>query len=289
MIMKSYILPFQNIKSLLILMIFFAFSFVGKAQQFTPNTEVGFIGGGSYYLGDLNTTHFNNTSVAAGLIIRKNIDRRFSYKAELLYLNLAADDRENTTDTIAINRGLHFKSPVYELSGQIEFNFFPYEPGNVLYTWTPFVYAGISLFHFNPQAENTNGEWLDLQELGTEGQGTTTNFGGENRTKYSLVQFAIPVGVGVKIAVNSSFNIILEYGIRKTFTDYLDDVSTTFVGGNVGGYPIEMTQDAIEMSDPTGTHVSGNQRGNPNKKDWYSFAGITLSFKLNNNTKACDY
>ena len=286
MILKSYILSVQNIKPLLILIAFLAFSCVGKAQQFTPNTEIGFIGGVSYYLGDLNTTHFNNSSVAAGLIIRKNIDRRFCYKAELLYLNIAADDKNNSTDTMAIDRGLHFKSPVYELSGQIEFNFLPYDPGNALYTWTPFVYTGVSLFHFNPQAESKNGEEIDLQPLGTEGQGS--QFFGDRR-KYSLIQFVIPMGAGIKIAVNPSFNIILEYGIRKTFTDYLDDVSTTFVGGNGDLYPIEMSQDAIEMSDPTGTHKLGNQRGNPNKNDWYSFAGITLSFKLNNNTKDCDY
>ena len=287
MIMKSYILSVPNIKTLFVAIVFVAFSCVGKAQQFTPNTEVGILLGTSYYLGDLNTTHFNNSSVAAGLVIRKNIDRRFSYKAELLYLNLAADDKNsNNLDT---NRGLHFKSPIYELSGQIEFNFLPYDPGNALYTWTPFVYAGVSLFHFNPQAENpANGEWVDLQPLGTEGQGTTSF---PERNKYALVQFAIPLGGGLKIAVNPSFNIILEYGIRKTFTDYLDDVSTTFVGGNGDPYPIEMSQeeDAVEMSDPTGTHKLGNQRGDPNKKDWYSFAGITLSFKLNNNTKDCDY
>lgn len=144
--MKSYILPVQNIKILLILIAFFVFSFVGKAQQFKPNTEIGFIGGVSYYLGDLNTIHFKNVLPAGGLVVRKNIDRRFSYKAELLYLNIVADDKNNPTDTIAIDRGLHFKSPVYELSGQIEFNFLPYEPGNALYTWTPFVYTGVSFF-----------------------------------------------------------------------------------------------------------------------------------------------
>jgi hypothetical protein len=293
MIRKSCILPIQNMKTLFILIAFCAFSFTGKTQQFNPNTEVGVLLGASYYLGDLNTTHFKNVLAAGGLVVRKNIDRRFSYKAELLYLNLAADDKNNSPDTIAINRGLHFKSPVYELSGQIEFNFLPYEPGNVLYTWTPFIYTGISLFHFNPQAENKDGEWLDLHELATEGQGTTTNFNGEYRSQYSLIQFAIPLGGGVKIAVNPSFNIILEYGIRKTFTDYLDDVSTTFVGSSPedanNDYPIEMSEDAEWMSDPTGTHKLGDQRGNPNKKDWYSFAGITLSFKLNNNTKGCDY
>ena len=187
---------------------------------------------------------------------------------------------------------MHFKSPVYELSGQLEFNFLPYQPGNPLYTWTPFIYAGVSLFHHNPQAENKNGEWVNLQELGTEGQETTTSFNGDTRKRYSLIQFAIPMGGGVKIAVNESFSIMLEYGARKTFTDYLDDVSTTFVGSSPGDanndYPSEMSEDAEWMSDPRGTHMSGDQRGNPNnKKDWYSFAGITLSFKLSNEPKGC--
>jgi hypothetical protein len=284
MIMKSYILSVQHIKTLLILIAFFVFSFVGKAQQFTPNTEVGILLGTSYYLGDLNTTHFKNVLPAGGLVIRKNIDRRFSYKAELLYLNLTADDRNNPTDTIALDRGLHFKSPVYELSGQIEFNFLPYEPGNPLYTWTPFVYTGISFFHFNPKAENKDGLWVDLQELGTEGQGTTSF---PDRSKYALAQFAIPFGGGLKIAVNPSFNIILEYGVRKTFTDYLDDISKTYPGNEV--LLPEYGNASNEMSDPTGLHDPGDQRGNPNKKDWYSFAGITLSFKLNNNIKDCDY
>ena len=60
---------------------------------------------------------------------------------------------------------LHFKSNIYELSGQLEFNFLPYESGNPLYTWTPFVYTGISLFHFNPKAENKNGEWVEPKDV----------------------------------------------------------------------------------------------------------------------------
>jgi len=273
-------------KITLLLIIASAFSFSATAQQFKPNTEIGLLLGTSYYLGDLNTTHFNQPLPAAGLIIRKNIDRRFAYKAEIMYLNLRSDERDSD-DTIAVNRGLHFKSPVYELSGQIEFNFLPFQPENPLYTWTPFVYTGISIFHYSPKAENKDGEWIDLQPLGTEGQGTTTLFGNETETRdnYSLIQYSIAMGGGFKIAVNPSFNIILEYGARKTFTDYLDDVSTTYPGGNL----LDMTNEAIYMSDPLGTHSKNMERGNPDKKDWYAFAGITLSFRLSNNTKGCDY
>jgi hypothetical protein len=284
MIMRNFILPFKQIKNLLILITFIGLGFTANAQ-YKENTEVGFIGGASYYLGDLNTTHFNNSLPFGGIVIRKNIDRRFSYKAELLYLNIAGDDRDDATDTIAINRGLHFRSSVFELSGQIEFNFLPFEAGNALYTWTPFVYTGLSFFHFNPQAENKDGLWVNLQELGTEGQGSTSF---PERKKYPLTQLAIPLGGGLKIAVNPSFNIILEYGVRKTFTDYLDDVSKTYPLTN-GGDISDITNATYEMSDPNGTHISGDQRGNPDKKDWYSFVGITLSFKLNNQTKGCDY
>ena len=275
MIMKRF-----NYRIQLIFIITFATSFGSIAQQFRPNTEIGVLIGTSYYLGDLNTTHFNQPSFTSGLIIRKNIDRRFAYKAEVMYLNVKSDER-NSGDTIARDRGLHFKSPIYELSGQVEFNFLPFQPENPLYTWTPYVYTGISIFHFNPKAENQFGEFVDLQELGTEGQGTTLF---PDRKKYSLIQYAIAMGGGFKIAVNPSFNIILEYGVRKTFTDYLDDVSTTYPGNL-----LDMTNEAVYMSDPSASHNLGEERGDPDKKDWYSFAGITLSFKLNNNTKGCDY
>ena len=92
-----------------------------------------------------------------------------------------------------------------------------------------------------------------------------------------------------------SFNIIFEYSARKTFTDYLDDVSSTYPGTGefaTGGpsYPVEMQNNgSIYFSDPSGTHVIGDERGNPDKKDWYSFVGITLSFKFNNNAKGCDF
>ena len=282
-----------NVIALFITVLVFGFN--TSAQQFKPNTEIGLFLGTSYYLGDLNTTHFNDPLAASGLIIRNNIDKRFSYKAEVMYLNLRSYDNNpfDIRNSASIKReGLHFRSPVYELSGQLEFNFLPYQPGNPLHTWTPFIYTGLSLFYFNPQGEDATGQWLDLQELGTEGQGTQTLFDGEKETreKYSLIQFAIPIGGGLKIALSESFNIIFEYGFRKTFTDYLDDVSTTYVGPNVTNaspWPIDMTQDARDMSDQTKSHILGDQRGDPDKKDWYSFAGVTLSFKLNNDPKGC--
>ncbi len=278
-------LSFKNIKNLVINVVCaFAILFAQNTfGQYQTNTELGISLGTAYYLGDLNKSHFNQALAGGGIIVRKNIDRRISYKACALLSYVQADDRLSN-DSIAIDRGLHFRSPIYELSGQIEFNFLPYEKGNPLYTWTPFVFTGISMFHFNPKAENKNGEWVALQELGTEGQGTPSF---EGRKKYSLIQFSIPLGAGLKIAINESFNIMVEYGIRKTFTDYLDDVSTTYPGADV--LRPEYGNLSVEMSDPNGTHIAGQERGNSKDNDWYTFTGITLSFKLRNDLKDCDY
>ena len=280
--------PFENNKfgkigiSVVLLVCFCLFGFNANTQV-VSSTEIGIMGGGSYYLGDINKKHFDYMMPSGGIVVRKNIDRRIVVKGELLVGYIRGDDSRNLNDSVKLNRNLHFRSPIYELSGQVEFNFLPYETGNSLYPFTPFVFAGISLFRFNPQAEANSGEWVALQPLVTEGQGTASF---QDRKKYALTQFSIPMGGGFKIAVNKTFNIILEYGIRKTFTDYLDDVSTTYTGGN-----LLVSDVANEMSDTSldGTKDIGEQRGNSKNNDWYTFTGITLSFKLLSEKERCNY
>ena len=266
------------------LLIFFVFFYFNTKAQVVSNMEIGIMGGGSYYLGDINSKHFDYMMPSGGIVIRKNIDRRVVIKSELVLGNIRADDARNRNDTMKLNRNLHFRSPIYELSGQVEFNFLPYETGNSLYPFTPFIFVGVSLFRFNPKAEANNGEWVELQPLGTEGQGTTSF---QDRKKYALTQFSIPMGGGFKIAINKTFNIILEYGIRKTFTDYLDDVSTSYIGGNL----IDMSPLGIEMSDKSlnGPQAKDFQRGDSKDKDWYAFTGITLSFKILSEKERCNY
>ena len=275
---------YRKTRIITILLIFFIFSYFNTKAQVVSNMEIGIMGGGSYYLGDINSKHFDYMMPSGGIVIRKNIDRRVVIKSELLLGNIRANDSRNRNDTMKLNRNLHFRSPIYELSGQVEFNFLPYETGNSLYPFTPFIFAGISLFRFNPKAESNNGEWVALQPLSTEGQGTTSF---QDRKKYALTQFSIPMGGGFKIAVNKTFNIILEYGIRKTFTDYLDDVSTSYIGGNL----IDMSPLGIEMSDKSlnGPQAKDFQRGDSKDKDWYTFTGITLSFKILSEKERCNY
>tara|TARA_B110000914_G_scaffold85453_1_gene75294 strand:- start:333 stop:1181 length:849 start_codon:yes stop_codon:yes gene_type:complete len=273
---------FTRWNTLLLAVLFIFISTTESNAQYKPNQEFGILGGTGYYIGDMNSTHFNNLRVAGGITYRKNFDRRFTFKSSALYTNVYAND-ENSIDVIKVNRNLKFKSDIIELSGQIEFNFLPYETGNSLYKWTPFIFTGVSIFNYNPQAEGSDGQWYNLQELGTEGQGTTSF---PNRKKYSLTQLSVPFGGGVKIGVSDNFNIIVEYGLRKTFTDYIDDVSTTYAG-----IPSEFTNIAIELADQSidGPQLAGIARGDETNKDWYSFSGITLSFRLQGKTKGCNY
>ena len=273
---------FTRWNTLLLAVLFIFISTTESKAQYKPNQEFGILGGTGYYIGDMNSTHFNNLRVAGGITYRKNFDRRFTFKSSALYTNVYAND-ENSNEAIKVNRNLKFKSDIIELSGQIEFNFLPYETGNSLYNWTPFIFTGVSIFNYNPQAEGEDGQWYDLQELGTEGQGTTSF---PNRKKYSLTQLSVPFGGGVKIGVSDNFNIIVEYGLRKTFTDYIDDLSTTYVG-----IPSEFTNIAIELADQSidGPQLAGIARGDETNKDWYSFSGITLSFRLQGKTKGCNY
>ena len=273
---------FTRWNTLLLSILFLCISTTESNAQYQPNQEFGILGGAGYYIGDMNSTHFNNSRIAGGITYRKNFDRRFSFKSSALYTNVYADDK-NSNDAIKENRNLHFKSDIIELSGQMEFNFLPYETGNSLYNWTPFIFTGVSIFNYNPKAEASDGQWYNLQELGTEGQGTTSF---QDRKKYSLTQLSIPFGGGVKIGVSDNFNIIFEYGLRKTFTDYIDDVSTTYAG-----IPSEFTNIAIELADQSidGPQIAGVARGDETNKDWYSFSGITLSFRLQGKTKGCNY
>ena len=273
---------FTRWNTLRLAVLFIFISTTESNSQYKPNQEFGILGGTGYYIGDMNSTHFNNLRVAGGITYRKNFDRRFTFKSSALYTNVYAND-ENSKDLIKVNRNLKFKSDIIELSGQIEFNFLAYETGNSLYNWTPFIFTGVSIFNYNPQAEGSDGQWYDLQELGTEGQGTTSF---PNRKKYSLTQLSVPFGGGVKIGVSDNFNIIIEYGLRKTFTDYIDDVSTTYVG-----IPSEFTNIAIELADQSidGPQLAGIARGDETNKDWYSFSGITLSFRLQGKTKGFNY
>lgn len=151
--------------------------------------------------------------------------------------------------------------------------------------FTPYIYGGISFFHFNPWTLDNSGTKTYLKPLSTEGQGLSQF---PESKPYNLTQHALAFGGGLKFRVTDGFNIGIEFNQRKSFTDYIDDVSGHFVDGTVlqqekGIKAVELAYRADEL--PGGRPffpAHGDQRGTPSEMDWFYFFGLTMEMKLNN-------
>ena len=252
-----------------------------QGQSALARSEVGVQLGGMNYLGDLNDqSMFGRVNAACGLTARMNFDSRWAVSASGVWGHI-----EGGNPDVIYRRNLSFRSQVLEGSLRAEFNFQPY--GLVVSTQkraTPYIFCGVGLFKFNPQAMVTDpatGEavWYDLQPLCTEGQGSARY---PERHKYSLMEVCMPFGVGYRWRLGPSTHLTVEYGWRKTWTDYLDDVSTTYVGadllGGTGGNSMAAAlADRSGEVEPGYANAEGVKRGDDSLKDWYAFFNITLS------------
>jgi hypothetical protein len=243
------------------------------------SAEAGLMLGISSYKGDLNKSLFNPAMFhpALGLMYRKCINNHWAYKVNLNVGSIAADDA-NSNDDFQKQRNLNFRSHLIELSYQFEFNFFSFQTANPETRASPYIFIGLSLFHFNPRT-TIDGEDIELQPLSTEGQGTGAY---PDRKPYKRLNVAIPLGGGVKVRLSNRFGLSAEVGARRTYTDYLDDVSQTYADKNV----LRATHgDISALASDRSVNQNNNfnmdrQRGNASDKDWYMFAGVTINFTL---------
>jgi hypothetical protein len=266
----------QAAVTLLLFFVFIASATPLKAQS----SELGLLLGVGTYKGEISPSLFSTKFIkpAAGLLYRRNFNNHWAYRLGVTYGSVTADDADSD-DEYQVRRNLSFRARILDFHGLLEFNFFPFQIANSKSSrMTPFVFGGLSVYNFNPQAE-LDGEWYDLQPLGTEGQGTNAYPG---REKYKRTQVAIPFGGGFKIRFTKRFGMTIEAGARRLYTDYLDDVSTTYADKDV--LMAEQGEIAVILSDRSidGQSVGNTdrQRGNASDRDWYMFSGITLNFTL---------
>jgi hypothetical protein len=249
------------------------------AQQF----EVGLLLGASSYQGDIapstKRSDLNDFHFSGGVFGRYNINRFITARASFSYGKVSASDAQSAEEGRR-QRNLSFESDIFEFGLIGEINIFGFEPGYSLHRFSPYLFGGIAVFNFNPKT-TYEGQVVDLQPLGTEGQGID---GFPQR--YRLTEIAIPMGIGVKIAVSERINIGLEAGMRRTFTDYLDDLSTNYVNYNTLLH--NNGELAAALGNRTGEYLgtepvdipTGSQRGNPNIDDWYFIGGVTVSYNI---------
>lgn len=210
-------------KHLLTATILFCFITAGSAQR----SELGFGLGTLTYSGDLvRNYNFKYSKPAATVIYRSNINRVVSFRATVTGGKLAAS--EKPIDAFASLRGASFDIFLIEVSGGIEYHFLNWREGKHPQRYSPYLFGGLGLFGFT---------------------GNDTK-----AAEYSNVQVSVPFGGGFKYILNPRWYVALEFGIRRTFFDYLDNVS--------------------DFNDQTRKNY---RYGSPNENDNYYFLGLTLT------------
>lgn len=256
------------------LLLILSFATSSKAQFL----EVGGFGGVLSFNGDVNEGNMiANTNASFGGFARYNIHPHFSITLGFLKGTLEAKDRSSEFPHIR-ERNLSFKSDLMEFSLIPEFNILPFYPRKSGQTFSPYVGVGIAIIRFNPLTKY-NGQWVELQQVGTEGQGLE----GYNE-RYHLTQAVVPLLFGLKYSIGGRLNIAVEVGYRFTFTDYLDDVSTLFVApqnlAQNGAMAVALSNRTEEYTGIPANDLTGTRRGNSNNNDGYLVLGIRVSFAL---------
>jgi hypothetical protein len=244
--------------------------------------EFGIGIGAGHYFGDLNTrAKLNRPKPAASIFFRKNFGNYIAMRISGNFTQLGYSDVYNTHNEFMRRRNLSFNTNVWELGLQGDFNFYRFLPGEPEFRFTPYVTFGVSAFNYDPYAY-LNGQKYFLRQLGTEGQAIDSL----HRKPYSSMAIAFPFGVGVKYSINDRINIGFEVVYRFTNTDYLDDVSTTYIDPALfPPNPDGSLSSAYLLSDrsyETGERIGikGRQRGNSQNKDAFATALFYISFNL---------
>ena len=255
-----------------------------KAQEsVVQEGEFGIGLGSGHYFGDLNTrASLNRPKMAASVFFRKNLGNYIAVRLGASYAQLGYSDKYNDFNKQMFTRNLSFNSNVWELSLQGDFNFFRFMPGEPDYSFTPYITFGAGIFTYDPYAYLRD-EKILLRPLNTEGQGSTLY---PDRKPYSSMAFSIPFGGGIKYAFNDRINIGFEVLYRFTNTDYLDDVSTTYVDQavfppNPDGSPsnaLLLSDRSYELGAPIG--IPNRQRGNSKQNDHFVTAMFHVTFNL---------
>jgi len=215
---------------------------------------------------------------AFGAGVQYDLTRNFSVLSDLTLAKVGASDAYNKPSLRA--RNLSFQSQILEGNVLAEYTLFDLSR----HRFSPYAFAGLAVYHFNPYAYDTLGHKVYLKPLSTEGEGLPEY---PDRKPYALTQPAIPFGGGIKVRVTDNVVLAYEVGVRKLFTDYLDDVSTYYVSESIllaerGPEAVEMSYRGNELKggDPN-YPAAGTLRGDPKSKDWYYFTTIKISIGIN--------
>lgn len=257
-------------------------SFAVYSQDILKNISIEAFGGLANYQGELQDSRytFSQAQPAAALGLSYAFTEKISLRGLLTYGHVQGAD-SLSDNVMRQQRNLSFRSKVYDASLTGVYSFFDIMEKR----YTPYLFAGISVFNMGPYAYDSLGRKVGLGNLSTEGQGLPQY---PDRKVSKPQNISIPFGAGVRFAVTRNISLAWEFRFNKTFTDYLDNVSTKYVDRDillavVGPKAVEMAYRGGEAKNGNPVYpADGTVRGNPKTKDWYYFSGITVSIRLFN-------
>jgi len=264
--------------------------------------------GPSFFLGELGGNDgvgknsiidldFLQTRFGGHFGFRYFLAERLAVQSSFTFGLISGNDSE-TQDVFRNDRALSFRSPIYEFHTRIEYKIRKERAGHKYdlkgvrglraIKLISYAFVGVGGFYFNPQAK-VDGTWINLRPIGTEGQNFLAT-----RKPYSKFAICIPMGLQFKYLANRYWSFSFEVGPRFLFTDYLDDVSKTYVNPQLVAEYDRSVPDYIAslLSDPkfetthardSGYGYYNEQRGDPYDKDFYMFAMISVHYKIKAN------
>jgi hypothetical protein len=244
--------------------------------------HIGVFGGLAAYNGDLTDKIFPKkvTNGAIGISANYELTDQIFLRGGYTYAIVGGADRFSD-DPELIKRNISFETKVSEFSAVGEYYLFNLYEKKI----SPYGFAGLAVFKFNPYAFDPAKNKIFLKTLSTEGQGLN----GYAAKPYGLTQLAIPFGGGIKYAINDNMRIGLELGMRKLFTDYFDDISGSYADPNdllaaKGQLSVDMSYRGDEVPSGSASYpAKGAQRGSPKSKDFYYFTGIHFTYRIGGN------
>jgi hypothetical protein len=279
----------------------------GQMTESSSHFEAGITIGPSNFLGDLGgnmgrgTTFLkdNNiqmTKLTFGGYVSYHPNELLAFRFAMNFGTLEGDDaiinRKGGLEEARKNRNSNFRSKFSEALLLAEIYptvlFLEDDPTDNWRKLRPYGVIGIGGFKYNSEGlDPVTNTWVKLKPLRTEGQGFTEY---PNRAEYKLTQMNIPMGIGIKYFLSDNVNLSFEIIHRKTFTDYIDDVSTTYIDPALfyNYMPADQAQLAARMANKSlnAVYGPGMKRGTEKNNDAYYSAGFKLGFRLGSNSNS---
>ena len=240
--------------------------------------RLNFMAGLSNYYGETQTKKLtfdqSNPVIAIGATI--DLTNKFLLRSDLSFTKLQGDDKRG----IYPNRNLNFKTSIREATLLLEYNLFDLYEKKI----TPYFFTGVGLFNFNSYTTDSLNRKVFLKGLSTEGQGFPEY---PDRKVYKNTQLNIPIGGGLKYAISEDVQFGFEYGLRVLFTDYIDDVSKSFIDPTIlrnraGQLAVDLSYRADELKSGSQTYPGeGSVRGSPKVNDLYYYGLARLIIRMN--------